>query len=430
MLGFATARRQRVAPGRRGGIWAAGPAAVHPVRPAIHAAILTAAVAAVLVVAPRSAAQPGTGEPDASGMEAGGYYIIDAEPVRADAELGGPGRFSGVVPLAIPGDITGSFQLDVTARGYEDQRLRVDFPGGAGPLSWRSPRPAHAAGVAKALLWPGLAEIASETGDAYRGYGFATAGGAGVIGILAAWNRQGNAEDDLATALEREGDTPGERADLALAAAAHGATAEAADEAVNDWIYLTAAAWGSSLLDTYFLTPGPGQVTEDLTELRFRMQPLARSEAVLRSLVPGLGQYYAGRRTAGQIAFFSGLAAVSGLLMAEHSYDEAVHTAVAYGELYSDPLADPEQVAVYRTALDAANDTADSRQTTRNIMAGITAGVWVANLIDAYFGVPRVESAEARRPGDGVLPEAPRLAIRPHVSWPERAAGAVFAVSF
>lgn len=423
MLGFAAAVIQRATPRRRG-----RRTPVLACAPALALAALLAGVA-LLTFAPRAAAQPGTSEPGATDAEAGAYYIIDAEPVRAAAELGGPGRFSGVVPLAIPGDITGSFQLDVTSRGYEHQRLRVDFPGGGGPLSWQSPRPTHGAGVATALAWPGLAEITGETGDAYRGVGFATAGAASVVGILAAASRQGSAEDDLAATLERAGDTPGERAELALEAAEHGASADAASEAVNDWIYLTAATWGISLVDTYLLTPGPGQVSEDLTELRLRMQPLARSRAVLRSLVPGLGQYYTGRRTAGQVAFFSGLAALTGLLMAEHSYDEAVHTAVSYDVLYSDPLADPEQVAIYRTALESANDTAGSRQTTRNIMAGITAGVWIANLVDAYFGVPRVENTEACRPGTGAAPHT-RLAIRPHVSWPERAAGAELAVRF
>ncbi len=416
MLALAPARRRRAASRRPG--------------PQVVILALPTALAASLAISPPSGAQPSPSDPTAPDADAGAYYVIDAEPVRAAAELGGPGRFSGVVPLAIPGDITGSFQLDVTAPGYEEQRVLIDFPGGGGPLSLDSPRPTHGAGVAKALVWPGLAEIASETGDGYRGFGFATAGGIGVIGLLAAWIREGNAEDDLAADLQREGDTPEERADLDLAAAAHGAEAESANEAVHDWIYMCVAAWGTSLIDTYMLAPGPGQVTEDLTEVRFKMQPLSRNEAALRSLVPGLGQFYAGRRTAGQIAFYSGLLAVTGLLMAEHSYDEAVHTAAAYEELYRDPLADPEQVAIYRDALASASDDAESRQTIRNITAGITAGVWIANLADAYFGVPDREASTATRPGDSDPPPGVRLAIRPHVSWSEPAAGAAIALQF
>jgi hypothetical protein len=324
--------------------------------------------------------------------------------VRANAELVGAGRFSGVVPLAIPGDISGSFLLDMRAAGFLDQRVRVVFPGGAGPLTWDSPRPTDTAGVAKALAWPGLAEITGDAGDAYRGVCFATAGGTGMIGLLAAAIRQGQAEDDRTAALDETGETPAARASLALAAAEHGAAADAANEAVHDWLFFSAAIWGTSILDTYLLTPGPGQVTADLTELDFEMKPLSRHQALARSLVPGLGQFYSGRRSAGQIAFAAGLVAMTGLLMAEHSYDEAVHTVAAYEALYDDPLADPEQVAAYRTALEDAVDTADSRQTTRNVMAGITAAVWIANLADAYFGTLSAGDRSEARETTGAAP--------------------------
>ncbi len=339
------------------------------------------------------------------------YYTIDTEPVRAEAALVGVTRLSGVTPLAIPGDLSGSFQLDLVAAGYEAQRVRVEFPGAAGPLTLRSPRPTHTGGIVKALVWPGLAELLGEEGDRRRGFGFAASGAVGVTGVLAAKVRERNAEDDFAAMQAIPATSPSARANRALGLAENAAAADAAREAGSDWIWFTASAWGISLLDTYLLSPGPGRMTADITNVRVEMANLSRMEAVLRSLVPGLGQFYAGRPKAGQIAFVSGLVAATGLLVAEHSYEKALFTLAAYKVLYDDPLADPEEILLVRAALDDQEETARTTRTTRNVMAGIAAGVWAANLVDAYIGT---QSASARSPLDQAaartVPEGARTA--------------------
>jgi hypothetical protein len=357
-----------------------------------------------------AAAAPGqtpgdTGTPSWA-EERPGYYTVNTRPDRADAALIGPSRLTGVTPLALPGDLLGSYRLEINSYGYEHQRVEIEFPGNAGPVELSSPRPTGAGGIVKAVAWPGLAELTGGQGDAYRGAGFALAGGVGVIGLIAAEVRRSSAEDDLGASNEATGGDPNERARIRLDAASQAATADAASDATRDWLAFMGAVWGVSLIDTYFLTPGPGRVDTDITSLTFGLSPMSRGEAVLRSLVPGLGQYYAGRQRAGQVAFLGALASVTGLLMAEHAYEESLITLRAYEELYEDPLADPEEVEIFRGAVEDQSSTAKDHRDTRNILAGVTAGVWVANLVDAYLGTPSPPGS-SRSAAGGKRPSAP-----------------------
>lgn len=336
-------------------------------------------------------------------------FTVDSDPVRAHAVLRGRTSFQGKLPLSVPGDLTGEYQLDLTAPGFETQRVRVLFPGTfGGSPELRSPRNTEPSALAKAVLWPGLAELTGGQGDGYRGFGFMTAGIIGVGGFITTDLIRRQAEDDAAEAIARRNAARdlGESTGAAIAGARESGTAAAARETRWNWVALAGATWGISLIDTYFLTPQAGEADVDFTDLRFDLQPLSRTQAFFRSLVPGLGQYYTGRRRAGALAFYGGLAAVTGTLIAEYSYVEAVEQLAAIQVLYDDPLADPEEVSIFRDETERQADVAGDRRTLRNVMVGVTAAVWVVNLLDAVLSTPKPTHSEdrARIPHDAVPP--------------------------
>jgi hypothetical protein len=340
-------------------------------------------------------------------------YTIDSEPIRVTAVLRGRTAFQGELPLTIPGDLTGEYLLDLTAPGYAAQRTRIVFPGSfGGSPELRAPRSAEPGTLAKSLIWPGLAELTGDEGDAYRGRGFALAGIAGVGGLLATEISRRSSEDDAEEAARRHIEERDliEATRQALIAADEAGTARAAEDARWDWAILAAAAWGISLVDTYFLTPQNEPADVEFTDLTFRLRPLSRTQAFLRSLVPGLGQYYAGRKGAGKLAFYGALGAVTGLLVTEYSYKEAVEQLKATEALYSDPLADPEEVAIYRAAAVERAESADDKKTRRNVMIGVTAGVWAVNLLDALVSTPGPGKA-AGRAEVGDRPAAPSFGV-------------------
>jgi Family of unknown function (DUF5683) len=313
-------------------------------------------------------------------------YTIDSRPVRGRALLSGPGRFEGPLPLTVPAELQGEYWIDVTAPGYEAQRARVLFPGSGTPLEiLPGSRPTGGGATARAFLWPGLANLTSGTPDPVRGLGLATAGGVGVTGLLASEFRRRDAEDATTPADTPPGDLAAETAARIEAARAEG-TQSAAASARTDWALFAAAAWGASLLDTYLFQPDAA-ATVDLTDVSFALEPLSRGQAVLRSaLVPGFGQVYARRPAAAAVAFYGVLGSLTGLLVAEHAYEESVDQLSALEDLYQDPGADPEALALVRDAIDDQVAAADDRRQIRNILAGVTGGLWVWNVLDAGIG--------------------------------------------
>ncbi len=93
-----------------------------------------------------------------------------------------------------------------------------------------------------------------------------------------------------------------------------------------------------------------------------------------------------GATQAAAVAFYGTLGSLTGLLVAEHAYEESVDQLTALEDLYQDPGADPEAVGLVREAIDEQVASAEDRRQVRNILAGITAGFWLWNVIDAGIG--------------------------------------------
>ena len=364
-------------------------------------------------------------DPTQFGEETPGLvYTIDSRPIRGRAVLTGPGRFQGPLPLTVPAELQGEYWIDVTAPGYEAQRARVLFPGSGAPLEViPGSRPGGGSSTARAFLWPGLANLSSDDPDPVRGYGLAFAGGVGVTGLVASELRRRNAADDAALAPTPPGNLAAETAARINAAKAEG-TESAATSARTDWAFFMAGAWGASLVDSYLFEPG-GAPTADLTEVTFDLEPHSRGQAMLRSaLIPGFGQVYAGREGAAAVAFYGTVGSLTGLLMAEHAYEESVDQLSALEDLYEDPGADPEALGMVRQAIDEQVTSADDRRQVRNILAGITAGFWLWNVVDAGLGTrppsppPPVETGAGPRDGASGLPGSLKLVLPPFGAHP------------
>lgn len=358
------------------------------------AAVLAPAVAAALAVAAATAAsaQELGDEPPSFTTEepVSSFYTIDSHPERAHMSLRGGTELAGDAPLAIPGDLYGSFRIDVRAEGYEPQRGVLRFPGGGAPLEVSSMHIGGAGAVFASAALPGLGELVRGGGDEVRGASFLAAGVGGLGGLVAAELRRRNALDDAERLRADAALAPGveTRTALQLEAAREAATSDRARVARRDWALICAAVWTVSLLDTYRWAPHLDDAQVELTDVTFNLRPLSRTQAALRSIVPGLGQHYAGRQRAGTLAFFGGLAAGMGFVVAEHAYDEAVHQKAAVQELYNDPLQDPEALAIIRPALEEEAREADEARKRRNVVGAVAAGVWAANILDAFFATP------------------------------------------
>jgi hypothetical protein len=359
-----------------------------------------------LLTAGRARSQPddpGTYSEEPAGL----FYTIDSQPVRGQAELIGRNRFQGQMPISMPAELMGDYRIRVTAPGYETQAGHITFPGSGAPVELGPER----VSFARAAAWPGLAALSSGESEPVRGWGMAIAAGVGVTGVVANEIRRRDAENGTGEDPE-PGDASEETAARIQEARDAGAE-EAASSARNDWAIFTAATWGLSLLDTYALAPGIDRAQVDLTEVDLTLSPLSRGQAVLRSLIlPGFGQTYARRNGAGALAFYSALGSVTGLLMAEHAYEESRLQLNALEDLYQDPGADPEALVAIRSEIEDESETASDRERLRNIMAGITAGVWAINLLDAWIGTPTPASEGEHAANDFPL----RVALLPGTS--------------
>jgi len=299
----------------------------------------------------------------------------------------------------VPAELLGEYRIQVTAPGYETERGHLRFPGSGAPLTLRSARATDSGALGRALVWPGYAALASGYSEPVRG-GLATAAVVGVTGLVASEIRRRDAEGSAAAAPD-----PGDLSavtEARIAEARQAGISDAARSARTDWAIFTAATWGLSLLDTYAFAPGIGQPAVDLTEVTLTLTPMDGGQATFRSLIPGFGQTYARRGGAAFAAFYGALGSLTGFLMAEHAYEESRTQIAALENLYNDPGADPETLTTIRQEITDESETAEDRERLRNILAGVTAGIWAANLLDAWIGTPTprstLEGADRGRP--------------------------------
>lgn len=116
--------------------------------------------------------------------------------------------------------------------------------------------------------------------------------------------------------------------------------------------------------------------------------PKTKNKAVLFSAVlPGLGQYYQEKYIRSWVYGLSFLSAIGGSITYTLQYNKAVNDYNDVRQLYEDAI-DDEEIEKLRNEMNALYDDVNSYETTRNIFYGITAAVWLWNMIDVYYLAP------------------------------------------
>jgi hypothetical protein len=106
----------------------------------------------------------------------------------------------------------------------------------------------------------------------------------------------------------------------------------------------------------------------------------SRKDALFRSLlIPGWGQIY--NREAGKGYLFMGAVIASfGAALALHESG-----ASAENQYKTMTIGSGQSPADFAAQVDAARQKAEDRYTQRNIALGVAGGVWLLNILDAYF---------------------------------------------
>ncbi len=337
--------------------------------------------------------------------EAESRYSLAAEPI-ATAILTGAAGLRGPTPLSIPGDVRGRFRVDLIRPGFERQRATLEVPE-AGRLGLRGPR-RSVPGSAKFLgsLWPGLPHF--WMGDGLRGTAWLGTASLAALAAGAAELRRSAAAEDASALRGRllSSASSVERFANSRALVSAEARAHQNRRARGHWLGVTAGLWAASWLDYLFLAPGLGAAEQTDTEARFVMRPLRRGQAAWRSIVPGLGQLYAGRpRAAGWLMAGSAVAGFA-LLWAEHRFDERVDRLAGLEVLYADPTLDPILVDQARPWVEEALVEARDAERHRNTAMAVALGVWAYGMVDAAIGTPAVEVSARLDAAGGWMPAA------------------------
>ena len=123
-----------------------------------------------------------------------------------------------------------------------------------------------------------------------------------------------------------------------------------------------------------------------------------RMGAVIRSMaVPGLGQFYSGKKLLGT-GFLVGELAVAGIFAATFStYQTATDDYNNYNELYLNEE-NQELIAEYRTKVLKSHEDIEASKALMDIFASAAVGIWALNVVDAFLMKPVNGTASTERP--------------------------------
>ncbi len=123
-------------------------------------------------------------------------------------------------------------------------------------------------------------------------------------------------------------------------------------------------------------------------EFSLSLSPKSPLKAGLRSIVlPGWGQRYSERE--GRGTMFLSLTALAGVayLVADHNFDQELENYQRHQAQYDDLVSVEERQAHWPALRDAQRDAYDTQEI-RRITAGVVAGLWILNILDAVLKFP------------------------------------------
>lgn len=334
-------------------------------------------------------------------------FNLLTSPPQAEAKLEGmAGSILGVTPLAIPGNLRGTYRLSVSKSGYAHHAGQLDFRRAAPDHGIGMPTPASVSPVLALATPPGYLE--AKQGMAWRGA--STICGEAVAILGAAWaHRRASATASQAENLRQQAAAANgtTQAELSNQSARYAARADAWARGRSQWLIVGGGVWAASVLERTVLSGSDAPAVDGAGNLAISLRPLTVSAVAIRSaILPGWGQAYAGRGQAAGGFATAGLTLLAGLVLADQATTRAGGE-LAYAEREYDlarTLGEAE-TAEAQAALNHAADVADGAWSMRSLVLGSTAALWAYNIFDAaYF---------ARGPGGDPGQTGARPAVAP-----------------
>jgi hypothetical protein len=307
---------------------------------------------------------------------------LASKPPQVHVEVRGRVSLAGVTPLPLDDLPPGDYRL-------EAQGLGTAFARGRLVRGANTVRVDPTAGPS-ALLWPpGIIHI----GLRERGRGLLLLTGAGAGGTMAVINEvsRSDAAEDVRRFQEIYDQAVTEEDIVAARLNLEHAQDEANDEAQmrNLWAIYAGTIWVGAAVEQWLLTP---QASLAKNELTLGVPSAGKASAGLRSLVfPGSGQRFLGHSTRASIFSFGVMSMGAVTLIAHESYLSARRDQ-SNAQRHYDAASSEEDLNRWRAELQNAADKTDSRNSTQWAMVGVTAGIYVWNVLDAWWLGGRVGS--------------------------------------
>jgi uncharacterized protein YfiM (DUF2279 family) len=306
----------------------------------------------------------------------GDVSLLEADPPNTYMSIRGPISVSGVAPLGLDELPVGEYYLSADGPGLPAIRGRfARYEDGIFGRPW--------AGPTSLVLPPGFVHL--ERGEK-RGWwlmGTGTVGGTmAIVSQASVRNAQGKRElaaNDYNRAVSQQ---EIKTARLELLAA----TWEKRDyeEVRNLWIGYFVLTWLGSGVECLFLTPQPHLAPTVAGQYVASFPRAGGAKAALRSaLFPGAGQRYMGR--SGRANFFFAATAIlaAGAIAAQDRFLESRRDQAA-AQWRFDHSDTEEDLRRNRDALHRASDDVEDKNTVRWALAGLTAGAYLWNVLDAF----------------------------------------------
>lgn len=314
----------------------------------------------------------------------GDAFSVLSNPPGVSVALKGEDFIVGTTPFRISDLTEGVYKVKVSKGGYESQIGRLMIVPNRGHVLTAKFTPVSRARILlRSAVLPGWGQFHS--GNKVKGTVWATLQASALVAALLQNSQYKKAVDDHYTSVERYRNATNIE-DIKQSRLEMRQKSQAADKAYDDrqiTLALAAGIWAFNVLDTAFLSPTlrantimPGSVT-------FNLSPKTRTKAILRSaLLPGWGQFYSGRKTAGILYGLSGLSSAAAAVLANSNYQKIVDDLEDAKGRYMSATA-IEDIERYGAEMDVYNKDADRAFTFRQVTLGLLIAVWAYNILDS-----------------------------------------------
>jgi hypothetical protein len=304
--------------------------------------------------------------------------MLESQPPRVSVRITGPLGINGTTPLPIDHFPEGQYQLQVDGIGVAAVRGNLL----ATPSGQISASPY--AGFEALFMPPGFLHTTRK--ERARGFLFSGSSAASGAALIVKQADLGRAEDDLRRAQSAVDivTSPEEAERVALWLATSSEKVDDQKEIRNLWIAYWGAIWVGAAVEAWLLTPRPKLSSQGDSSYLLRVPKAGGLSAGLRSvLVPGAGQrslgsYHRANAFSAAVLFFGAatLVAYEEFLDAKRGQDDAQRRLQL--------ATTQEEVQERRIALAEAANRADDRSVIRWTALGLTVGVYLWNIVDAF----------------------------------------------